>query len=327
MKYSFVTCSHRAPAIWSQTLAGLAEQDRHGIDFEVLLVNNGFDPAVEAALVRSVAARRLGDRLRVLREPRPGIGHAREAAFRAIRGEWVILLDDDNTIAPDFLASLHRETLAHPAAGGVTAVISPVWERPVAGWLEHLGLLCLSYNDPEGDGRGPEPRYYRPAEVADAPSPPGGGMILRAAVIRHYLASGNLAMRLGLGREGESLKGGCEDQDLWDDIEAAGWGVRVTGAVRLYHHIPARRSRLYYLCKLNFHLSHAITLNRRRKGKEEKPMSWYQFLRQTLRQFRSGVRTGQWRHETVWLARSLGRKRALAVRLAPPVRTAGVLNT
>ena len=87
-------------------------------DFEVLAVNDGSTDAT-ARLVESWAAR--DSRIRVLHKANGGISSARNAALRAAAGDFIALLDGDDTWDPAFLESQMAILQAHPEIDVVTA--------------------------------------------------------------------------------------------------------------------------------------------------------------------------------------------------------------
>lgn len=82
-------------------------------DFEVILVDNG---STDASLA---LAEPYGDFIRVLALDRnTGFAAGNNAGAALARGEWLVLLNNDAVPEPDWLAALHRATLAFPAHDG-----------------------------------------------------------------------------------------------------------------------------------------------------------------------------------------------------------------
>lgn len=99
---SVVIRTRNRPRLLARALAGLAAQTFR--NFEVVVVNDGGDrAAVEAAL----AASGLPDRVRVIHRAEPAgkfNGISANAGVRASQGEFVLIHDDDDLLAPEFLA-------------------------------------------------------------------------------------------------------------------------------------------------------------------------------------------------------------------------------
>ena len=75
-----------------------------------------------------------------MREERLGLTHARVRGFAEARGALVTWVEDDNLIAPDWLAGVVEVMGAHPEAGacGGFNELAPASER-LPWWLERLG--------------------------------------------------------------------------------------------------------------------------------------------------------------------------------------------
>ena len=82
-----------------------------GLDWDVLIIDNG--SANAAKQERSLPG---GLPLRVVKEPRAGLSHARNAALRLATGDLVIFIDDDVTVPPGWLAAYADGFSRHPDA-------------------------------------------------------------------------------------------------------------------------------------------------------------------------------------------------------------------
>ncbi len=108
--------------------------------WRVVLVNDGGDPApVDAA----VDARRkaFGDRIEVIHVD-GGTGSMEAAAnlgAQADEGEFVIIHDDDDTWAPDFLSAAVARLDAQPEAVAVAALIEIVYEKARGDEMVEIG--------------------------------------------------------------------------------------------------------------------------------------------------------------------------------------------
>lgn len=98
-------------------------------DWELIVANNGGDPARVDEVVTSVAA---GDpRIRVLHlEAAVEIGDLATRGFELGTGEYLGLLDDDDTWSPDYLERMVAALdAAEETVGGVACRVRRVWER------------------------------------------------------------------------------------------------------------------------------------------------------------------------------------------------------
>ena len=114
MRYSIVIPVYNRPDEVNELLAGLCEQTCR--DFEVLVVEDG--SAVPCREVVESYAGRLD--LHYYEKPNSGPGQSRNYGVERARGAYVIILDSDVVLPPDYLAAIDAELAAAPcdAFGG-----------------------------------------------------------------------------------------------------------------------------------------------------------------------------------------------------------------
>ena len=233
------------PGRLRRTLAGLRGQTLPAADWECLLVDNASTPAIDASAFADTAPAGL----RVVREPVPGLTHARSRGFTEARGEFAVLVDDDNMLDPGYLATVLELFAAHPRIGMLGGKSLPEFETTPPNWAkEFFGLLALrDLGDTPLISNG-----LRPAGVAHneypAFAPIGAGMAIRRAAWEAWLRSPTRA-RLTDRRGGELTSGG--DNDIVFCALAAGWEVAYFPNLGLTHLIPSGRLSADYLARLN----------------------------------------------------------------------------
>jgi GT2 family glycosyltransferase len=135
-------------------------------DFEVVVVDNS-RPGPADVLPELVAGL---SRVRVVREPVPGISAARNAGVRSARGEVVAFTDDDVRVDPRWLRAITTRFALRPDEDAVTGLILPAeLETAAQLWFErHYGgfgatrvFAPLTYRGAAG-----RHRFSRRAEVA-----------------------------------------------------------------------------------------------------------------------------------------------------------------
>jgi glycosyltransferase involved in cell wall biosynthesis len=265
---SIIICTHKAPPSISELFHSLAQQTLKS-GYEIILVNNGFSDVRAAEITAYVRQLGLNDQLRIVREAIPGLSYARRKGFLEAKGEWFLLLDDDNSIRPDFLESFGKIVRSDNSLGGITPVITPVWEKEPPLWMQLIGLTCLSYNQLPSYQPTNQSKRYEPNEFDRAPHAPGGGMMIHRDCVVRYLNDGG-STRLGLGRKGNSLMSG-EDFDLWCQIPVVHRSILATDSLQAYHHIPVDRLERRYLLRLNFQLARSYVMLSRMTGRQPQP--------------------------------------------------------
>lgn len=241
MKVSVILPAHNShPGRLERTLAGLRAQKLPPEQWELLVVDNASQPPLRPADLPGA---------RLVTEPRPGLTHARRLGLRESSGEYVVLVDDDNILAPDYLEQAVRIFAAHPRLGAIGGKNLPEFESPPPAWWqsEFDGLLaCRDLGDRPlfaADRRDPQTGRREYPDFA----PVGAGMALRRDAVRAWLedpAAGNLPDRRGA----ELSSGG--DNDIVLSLLRAGWEVGYFPELRLTHLIPAGRLQRDYLARL-----------------------------------------------------------------------------
>jgi len=119
------------------------QQTPPGIDFEVIVVDNNSTDDTKAVVDRLV--RDGFTRLRYEFEPRQGVSYGRNAGIRAARGAILAFTDDDNDVAPGWVAAIKEVLDAHPEVAAVGGKILPDWPAPVPAWLDesHWSPLAI----------------------------------------------------------------------------------------------------------------------------------------------------------------------------------------
>ncbi len=186
---------------------------------------------------------------RIVAEPALGLTHARRRGVAAARGGNCVRVDDDNVLAPDYLAQVVRLFAAHPRVGALGGASLPEFERPPADWQrEFFGLLALR----DLGAAALISRGLRPAGAArneyPAFAPIGAGMAVRREAAAAW-GAGPVSRVLTDRRGGELSSGG--DNDIVLTVMKSGWEVGYFPELRLTHLIPPNRLEPGYLARLN----------------------------------------------------------------------------
>ncbi len=231
-----------------RTLDGLRAQSLPFDRWETLLIDNASSPPVDTGAFTGIAP----PNIRILRESHLGLTEARRRGFSEARGAVMVLVDDDNVLAADYLESVRALFAAHPRVGVLGGKSLPEFAQPVADWTQEFhGLLalrdlgdrpCISNGlRPDGAARNQYPAY----------APIGAGMALRRPAAEVWLrALAADPRRALLDRQGGKLVSGG-DNDIVLTIMAAGWEIAYFPELRLTHLIPAARLDPAYLVRLN----------------------------------------------------------------------------
>ncbi len=249
VQLSIVIPAHNPnPGRLSRVLTGIREQSLGKDAYETIIIDNASSSALSVAQMARLGP--IPDKLHVVREERMGLAFARQAGLRATRGKFVVLVDDDNVLAPDYLEQVLRFFAGHPQVGALGGRSLPEFEQSPASWQRQFFPL-LALRDP-GDqpkiSRGLRPAgAVRNAYPTDA-APIGAGMALRREAALQWLASSS-GTQLSDRRGGELTSGG--DNDIVLTLMKHGWEVAYSPDLSLTHLIPAGRLDPAYLARLN----------------------------------------------------------------------------
>jgi glycosyltransferase involved in cell wall biosynthesis len=235
------------PGRLQRTLRALREQTLPASQWETVLVDNASDPAVVPAALNEFSP----PNLRVVREPRLGLTAARQRGVAEAKGEFVVLVDDDNMLSPDYLGQVLAVFARHPRIGIAGGKSIPEFEREPLPWQrEFLPLLALRDLGPveiistglysAEKGRNDYPLF----------SPIGAGMALRREVWLAWLAAARARVAALSDRRGAELTS-SGDNDIVLSAMRAEWQVGYYPELHLTHLIPAGRLEADYLARLN----------------------------------------------------------------------------
>ncbi|MFD8011332.1 glycosyltransferase [Streptomyces sp. NPDC058955] len=220
---SVVVATRERPASLARALDSLLAQDHP--DHELIVVDN----APRTSATRDLVTERYADRVRYVREDRPGLATAHNAGVAAARGEVLAFTDDDVIADPRWLSALAAPFAADPGLGCVTGLILPaLLTTPAQILLESHG----------GFAKGFAPRLYDPARPpADEPLFPftagsfgsGANMAFRASALRR---AGGFDPATGTGTPAR----GGDDLYAFVAVLAAGHRLRYTPEALVWHH-------------------------------------------------------------------------------------------
>jgi GT2 family glycosyltransferase len=183
---------------------------------------------------------------RLVREARLGLSFGRVAGFRASSAPLLVLVDDDNVLAADYLENVVELFERHPHVGALGGRSVPEWEATPEPWVhEFAGNLALRDRDGECVADRKTDSGYPSC------SPLGAGMAIRRAALEPWVrAVDEAGAARPTGRRGKLLTSG-EDNDIVLTALSAGWAVGYFPRLSLTHLIPAGRVTREYQARLS----------------------------------------------------------------------------
>jgi glycosyltransferase involved in cell wall biosynthesis len=244
---SVIVCTHNPRTEYlSRVIGALAAQTLPREQWELVLVDNASEQPLAAP-----------ENGRVTREATLGLTHARLRGIAETTGEVIVFVDDDNVLAPDYLA--HAATIGRewPQLGTWGGQAFPEWHEAPQEWTRRF-WNWIGIREFRGDLWSNIPNDTRTA-------PFGAGMCVRRKVAEAYAHSlATDPVRRALGRTGTRLTG-SEDSDLAFTACDLGLGNGIFERLTLTHLMPARRTEEDYLLQLieSQTFSHTMLLHRR----------------------------------------------------------------
>jgi glycosyltransferase involved in cell wall biosynthesis len=247
MELSVVIPTHNPdPGRLQRTLLALRGQTLASDRWETILINNGSERFPKADWFAGCAPANF----RIIEEPLLGLTHARKRGFAVAKGAFSVLVDDDNVLAADYLATTLALFAEHPRVGLLAGKSLPDFEVPAPEWtrefhallaLRDLGDRPLLSNGlhPAGAVRNEYPAF----------APIGAGMALRRTAWEDWLKARETRAGPGDRRGGDLASSG--DNDIVLCAMRAGWEVGYFPELLLTHLIPLARLDASYLARLN----------------------------------------------------------------------------
>jgi glycosyltransferase involved in cell wall biosynthesis len=231
MKITVILCTYNRSHSLPKALDSVAAQMLpDSVPWEVLVVDNNSRDQTRA--VAEDYCRRYPRRFRYLFELQQGLSRARNAGIRDARGEIIAFMDDDVTVAPEWLQNLTASLHGGEWAGAGGRILPPQEFTPPR-WLTLGGEMDL------GGALALFDLGNVPSELKRAPY--GTNMAFRKNMFEKY---GNF--RADLGRCGDNLLSN-EDTEFGRRLIAGGERLRYEPNAVVFHPVPEERlSKNYF---------------------------------------------------------------------------------
>jgi glycosyltransferase involved in cell wall biosynthesis len=244
---SVIICTHNPRLDYlNRVLIALRSQTLALSKWDLLIIDNLSQHPVEAAVDLA-----WHPQARVICEPQLGLTHARLSGYRESHSTFLVYVDDDNVLAPDYLSQVCQIFSENHALGAIAGRSTPEFEQEPDPWVQEFStilalrdfgdmpLICSDWLSRS------EPRSYPQF------APAGIGLSLRRQAFSAYVQSTlDNNTHLAFGRTGKQLTSG-EDNDIILTLLNAGWDVGYFPQLSLTHLIPTNRMRHRYLAQLN----------------------------------------------------------------------------
>jgi glycosyltransferase involved in cell wall biosynthesis len=235
---SIVICCHNSAKRLPETLAHLAAQDVPvGAPWEVIVVDNCSTDGTSEVASRTWPSR-MGVPLRVVREGRPGLSHARRRGFNEARYGIISYVDDDNWLEKTWVRVAAELMEKHSNLGACGGQSEAVCEVAAPAWFsEFESSYAIGQQAPKaGDIAWTRGFLW------------GAGLTMRREALAQ-LFDGGFCSALE-DRSGQTLSSGG-DSELCLAMRLAGWRLYYEPEMRFKHFIPEERLAWNYLRRLH----------------------------------------------------------------------------
>lgn len=251
IRLSLIIATYNRARPLLEALESVVAQDAPPALWECVVVNNNSQDDTEARFA-DFAARHPAFALRMVREPRQGLSHARNCGIAAARGEYLAIIDDDERINPGFVAAYIRFFDTHPDAVAAGGRIIPEYPAGRPAWMSRYVERPVANPLDLGD----RVRLFPAGRI-----PGGGNMALRRTAVERCGG-----FDPALGRVGGRLIGG-EESDLFARLARAGERCWYVPDAVMWHIIPPEKLTDDYLARLAYNVGVSQQLRARRDGR------------------------------------------------------------
>lgn len=253
MHIDICICTHNPRLeILRIVISSIACQETNSDFYRVLLIDNGSSPPLEIDLLAPLIDK--GIACRVVQEAKLGLSRARIRAIEETESEWILFVDDDNELYPDFIKKGIEFIQNHPDVGCFGGrLLLPKNLKPSDWVLPFLPFLGIK--DAGDESLIELSKQWGPWE------PPGAGAWVHRKVLNEYLhRSKQNELLYELGRTGTKNLASSDDSIMMLGAYNVGLKNAYVPSLLLNHHLNPNRFRFIYLIRLMYWygVSHVI---------------------------------------------------------------------
>ena len=252
MKLSLIIATYNRSAWLIRALESVVRQSAERSVWECIVINNNSTDDTCEQFDLFVAAHSQYN-LRMVVEQKQGLSNARNRGIAEATGDYIAIVDDDETLEDTFIESYIEFFDTFPYAMVAGGAVIPRYESRRPRWMSHY---------PERMIANPIDLDVAVCEFPASRVPAGGNMAFRREVFEQVGGFNPM-----LGRSGESLCGG-EENDLFARLRAKGYKLFFIPNAAIYHHIPDSKLTDEYFDKLSFNVGRSKYLRTELQGTE-----------------------------------------------------------
>lgn len=236
MRFSFITCTYNRDKYIEQTLQSVCDQKYPDNNYEIIVIDNNSTDNTPS-ICEEFRAKYPNKNFRYFKEMNQGLSFALNRGIKEAQGEFLIFVDDDETIIPQHLERLDNHLRTYPEAVLCGTPVIPVYEIPEPKWMSRFTQRLIGGYFDQG----------KEVKILEAKNYPGTGhTIIKKELYERY---GNYNTELG--RKGTSLIG-AEDKDMFNRLKNNNIVCYYLPDIPIYHHIPPNKMTDEFFHKLTY---------------------------------------------------------------------------
>jgi len=236
MRFSFVTCTYNRSKYLRRTIESVCAQSFDPGNYEIIIIDN--NSTDDTARLCGILINENKDRIiRYFKEIDQGLSYALNRGIKEASGEFLIYIDDDETIDKEHLQLLDGHLNDFPSAVLCASPVVPVYEKKEPGWMSPFTKRLIGGYFNQGDK----------VKKLNKNNYPGTGH----TIIKKELYEKYGYYNTNLGRSGSSLMG-AEDKDMIYRLISNNVACYYLPDIPIYHHIPEYKLSNDFFNKLTY---------------------------------------------------------------------------
>ena len=227
---SVIVCCYNSVSRIIPTLQHLIDQKvSTDIPWEIILIDNYSNDDTGKVAQDLMLSQSNAIPFRVVEEKEPGLSNARNKGFEESKYEIVLMVDDDNSLAPNYVEGIYNGFENNPNIGMVGGLGIASLEIEPPKWFKEYAY-CFAVGE-----QNPEEHLY------------GAGLGLRMSALQKLRKAGFESLLSD--RTGNNLMSGG-DTELCFAFRMAGYQLKYVPQLTFNHHLPQGRINWKYLRRL-----------------------------------------------------------------------------
>ena len=235
-----------------RTLDSVAKQDYDKKAWECVVVNNNSSDNTSEQVI-AFSKKNADINIRLVDEPNQGLSFARNRGIVESKGQFLVFIDDDETVNEGFV-SAYIDLFYNHGAFAAAGALKACYDTARPKWMSHYTEKMIA--NPIDLGK-------EIITITSSITPAGGNMAFNREIFHLY---GNFDT--DLGRRGDALYGG-EENDLFARIRDLGERVFYTPHAIVYHHIADNKLTAEYFDKLSYGIGVSKRIRAEKYGVEK----------------------------------------------------------